>query len=105
MKDQKRVYYKKCVAALITGAPTRTLSMNIILTIDSVQVQVLTCDKLSHCLFDFDCVDLNVYEKEQYNYDYFEIKDLISTGELSSETTTHDSKIKSSHFLVVLYRS
>ena len=55
--------------------------MNNNLTIDSVQVQVLTCDKLSHCLFDFDCVDLNVYEKEQYNYDYFEIKDMISTGE------------------------
>jgi hypothetical protein len=57
----------------------------------SVQVQVLTCDKLSHCLFDFDCVDLNVYEKEQYNYDYFEIKDMRSTGEEDSENTTHDS--------------
>jgi hypothetical protein len=81
MKDRKPVFCQKCVAALKIGAQTRTLSMNNNLTIDSVQVQVLTCDKLSHCLFDFDCVDLNVYEKEQYNYDYFEIKDMISTGE------------------------
>jgi len=58
-----------------------------------VQVQVLTCDKLSHCLFDFDCVDLNVYEKESYNYDYFEIKDLRSSQEDNSESTTHDSKL------------
>ncbi len=58
-----------------------------------MQVQVLTCDKLSHCLFDFDCVDLNVYEKESYNYDYFEIKDLRSSQEDNSESTTHDSKL------------
>lgn len=31
-------------------------------------MRTLTCDKLSHCLFDFDCLDLNIYEKEQYNF-------------------------------------
>ena len=72
-----------------------------------MQVQALTCDKLSHCLFDFDCVDLNVYEKEQYNYDYFEIKDLRSGPEDTSETTTHDSNHLDSFLmrLVVLCRS
>jgi len=33
-----------------------------------LSLKTLTCDKLSHCLFDFDCVDLNIYEKEFYNY-------------------------------------
>ena len=31
-------------------------------------VRTLTCNKLSHCLFDFDCADFNVYEQESYNY-------------------------------------
>ena len=57
-------------------------------------MQVLTCDKLSHCLFDFDCADLNVYEKEQYNYDYFEIKHLKTTADDDSELTTHDSNYR-----------
>ena len=34
-------------------------------------VRTLTCNKLSHCLFDFDCADFNVYEQEQYNYQEF----------------------------------
>lgn len=59
----------------------------------SVQVKVLTCDKLSHCLFDFDCVDLNIYERETYNYDQFEISDLYFSNIDSSEKSTHDSKI------------
>lgn len=72
-----------------------------------MQVQALTCDKLSHCLFDFDCVDLNVYEKEQYSCDSFEIKDLRSGPEDTSETTTHDSNQLESFLtrLVVLWRS
>jgi hypothetical protein len=27
-------------------------------------VRALTCNKLSHCLFDFDCVDFNAYQDE-----------------------------------------
>jgi len=34
----------------------------------------LTCNKLSHCLFDFDCTDFEIYEKEQYNYQEFTFK-------------------------------
>ena len=70
-------------------------------------MQALTCDKLSHCLFDFDCVDLNVYEKEQYTCVNFEIKDLRSGPEDTSETTTHDSNQLESFLmhLVVLWRS
>ena len=30
----------------------------------SLIVRTLTCSKLTHCLFDFDCKDLNVYEDE-----------------------------------------
>ena len=36
----------------------------------------MTCNKLSHCLFDFDCADFNVYEQEQYNYQEFFFKKL-----------------------------
>lgn len=34
-------------------------------------MRTLTCNKLSHCLFDFDCTDFNIYEREQYNYQEF----------------------------------
>ena len=37
-------------------------------------VRALTCNKLSHCLFDFDCVDFNAYQDEQYNYQDFMFK-------------------------------
>ena len=39
-------------------------------------VRTLTCNKLSHCLFDFDCEDFNVYEQESYNYQEFLFKNL-----------------------------
>ena len=61
-------------------------------TVYSVNVQVLTCDKLSHCLFDFDCVDLNIYERESYNYDFHLIKELKSTSEDTPDLTSHDCK-------------
>ncbi len=57
-----------------------------------MEIKVLTCDKLSHCLFDFDCVDLNIYERETYNMDTFQITDLRYTPEDSSVMTTNDSK-------------
>ncbi len=52
----------------------------------------LTCNKLSHCLFDFDCEDLKVYESETYNLDVFELKDMLFASEDESEATSHDSK-------------
>ena len=39
-------------------------------------VRTLTCNKLSHCLFDFDCADFNIYEQESYNYQEFLFKNL-----------------------------
>ena len=39
-------------------------------------VRTLTCNKLSHCLFDFDCADFNVYEQESYNYQEFLFRNL-----------------------------
>ena len=37
-------------------------------------LRTLTCNRLSHCLFDFDCPDLSIYEQEQYNYQEFMYK-------------------------------
>lgn len=71
-----------------------------------MNIQVLTCDKLSHCLFDFDCIDLNIYERESYNYDFHLIKELRSTSEDTPDLTTHDCN--NSHqltFIDILQRS
>jgi hypothetical protein len=57
-----------------------------------VQVRVLTCDKLSHCLFDFDCENLQISGKEVYNYDEFDILNMIFSQSDSPEMTTHDCK-------------
>ncbi len=58
-----------------------------------LELKTLTCDKLSHCLFDFDCVDLNVYERETYNYQEFSI-DKVGSDQVEKETNvTNDSKI------------
>ena len=48
-------------------------------TLSRLQVKSLTCDKLSHCLFDFDCPTLEMYEKEKYNYQEFILDDLLSS--------------------------
>jgi hypothetical protein len=37
-------------------------------------LRTLTCNRLSHCLFDFDCPDLSIYEKESYSYQEFTFK-------------------------------
>lgn len=52
----------------------------------------LTCDKLSHCLFDFDCNDLNIYERETYNYQEFALENLRNGKSDHSEEVSHDSK-------------
>lgn len=43
----------------------------------ALTVRTLTCNKLSHCLFDFDCPDFNVYEQEQYQAQEFSFKDFV----------------------------
>lgn len=39
----------------------------------------LTCNKLSHCLYDFDCADFqNEYKNERYEFNRFRMNDLRS---------------------------
>jgi hypothetical protein len=57
-----------------------------------MNIKTLTCNKLSHCLFDFDCVDLNVYEKETYNFLEFTI-DNIGTESNTVDNVSNDSKL------------
>ena len=54
-------------------------------------MKTLTCDKLSHCLFDFDCADLNVYERETYNYQEFTIDDIKTSEPQSQDNVSNDS--------------
>ena len=42
--------------------------------VSTLTLRTLTCNKLSHCLFDFDCVDFSEYKEEQYNYQEFVYK-------------------------------
>ncbi|CDW85377.1 fha domain [Stylonychia lemnae] len=58
-----------------------------------LNIKTLTCDKLSHCLFDFDCVDLNVYERETYNYQEFTLNALGQQEDQNQLKTTDDIAI------------
>ena len=42
--------------------------------VSTLTVRTLTCNKLSHCLFDFDCADFSEYKEEHYNYQEFVYK-------------------------------
>lgn len=33
-----------------------------------LRIEAITCNKLSHCLFDFDCPDFTQYENEKYEH-------------------------------------
>lgn len=47
----------------------------------NLRVETITCNKLSHCLFDFDCPDFNAqYENEKYEHHVFKTKNLISNA-------------------------
>ena len=37
----------------------------------NLRIETLTCNKLSHCLFDFDCHDFGEYDKETYEHQMF----------------------------------
>jgi hypothetical protein len=41
-------------------------------------MEVVTCNKLSHCLFDFDCPDFNEYENEIYDHHVFDFHNLLA---------------------------
>ena len=34
----------------------------------NLKIETLTCNKLSHCLFDFDCADFSQYDAEKYEH-------------------------------------
>lgn len=45
----------------------------------NLRVETITCNKLSHCLFDFDCPDFNAqYENEKYEHHVFKQKNLVA---------------------------
>jgi hypothetical protein len=44
----------------------------------SLRVETITCNKLSHCLFDFDCPDFEQYENEKYEHQSFKFYNLYS---------------------------
>lgn len=52
----------------------------------------LTCNKLSHCLYDFDCPSFDkTYKNEKYQYQKFVIKQLKSAdGDLSNWNNEDD---------------
>lgn len=41
-------------------------------------METVTCNKLSHCLFDFDCPDFEQYENEKYEHHTFKFHSLYS---------------------------
>lgn len=47
-------------------------------TIFSLKIETITCNKLSHCLFDFDCPDFSQYENEKYDHQVFKFHSLFS---------------------------
>jgi len=56
----------------------------------SLTVRTLTCNRLSHCLFDFDCPDFKIYEQEKYNYQEFNFLNLMHNKKMPSYETSHD---------------
>ena len=41
-------------------------------------METITCNKLSHCLFDFDCPDFEQYENEKYEHQTFTYHNLYA---------------------------
>lgn len=70
------------------------LSLKVMIQQYRLEIKTLTCDKLSHCLFDFDCVDLNVYERETYNYQEFSLDSLGALPSDKTSNVTNDSKLE-----------
>jgi len=56
----------------------------------SLTIRTLTCNKLSHCLFDFDCPDFSMYEHEKYQFVEFKYHDLVSSKRHSPSQTDCD---------------
>lgn len=56
----------------------------------NLTVRTLTCNKLSHCLFDFDCPDLSCYEHEKYQFVEFKYDKLTSNMQTGVSETICD---------------
>ena len=76
-----------CICKRTPAQPT-TLAQN-----SWLFFKALTCDKLSHCLFDFDCENLDIYDKEVYNYQEIIIGSLEGNSEADSQETLEDSTL------------
>lgn len=50
------------------------------LLIYSLKIETITCNKLSHCLFDFDCANFDQYENEKYQHQVFKYYNLTSSS-------------------------
>ena len=46
----------------------------------SLKIETITCNKLSHCLFDFDCPNFDQYENEKYQHQIFKYYNLTSSS-------------------------
>jgi hypothetical protein len=59
-------------------------------------LRTLTCDKLSHCQFDFDCPDFAEYYNEKYHYQEFtfipsETRNMIHDPTAPESATSEDT--------------
>ena len=54
----------------------------------------LTCNKLSHCLYDFDCLSFdNEYKNEKYEFNKFVMRELKSgNGDTSKWMTLNEDR-------------
>lgn len=59
-------------------------------TSSALTIRTLTCNKLSHCLFDFDCPDFSMYEQEKYMPVEFKYEDLVSSEFFKNTETVCD---------------
>ena len=72
----------------------------------NLRVETLTCNKLSHCLFDFDCPDFNQqYENEVYRHHTFKFKNLVDFGQEPDLLTQLDLSLTRDNMDVDLVRN
>jgi len=72
-------------SALITSSDINSSKLSILFIVynfyifqSSLKIETITCNKLSHCLFDFDCPDFSQYENEKYDHQVFKFHSLFS---------------------------
>ena len=57
------------------------------------RIEAVTCNKLSHCLFDFDCPNFDQYENEKYEFQHFKFQNLYSCTNETKLLTLMDLSI------------